>query len=632
MSYRLNRSDGTILTDLVDGQVDEFSTTLTLVGRSYTGYGEFLNENLIHQLENFANTVPPQSPMNGQLWWDTSTNQMNVFNGSQWNPVGRPYVSEDRPILKSGDIWFNRETQQTFINDGENDNLLGPSYTLQQGQSGVVVHTVSDNFNNDVTLTGLYSYGNLIALMSDRDFTVADQEDFQEYSPIRKGITVVDDGVLWGTAERTLELVDGDSNSFSPSDFIQRVGDARLDGSLWIYDNDGVWVGTDKAAKIRIENGNLLVGSDNDTAVFQDIQIVVKSLVDGGDVVDAIRIDSENNRVGVFTSEPATMLDVNGSTTVRGNLEVVDSSETSLVDLNVSSLRTRASVINLSTAADVPQAVESAVESGIVVRVSDYDRTLLWNKTSGLDAWESNIDIDIPSDRSYHVGGESKLTADSLINITSAPQLTSVGILSSLDVDDITIDSSSITSISGLEIAADQGIVIATTDDVEIYGSNVVVNSKIRGVSEPMVSDDAATKQYVDRSYDTMPVALAIDVTGVEFDEQGEFIGATSEVIAEYTRLKLSQLVPPTDVMNGRIARIHVSRFLPNQQTTIDLFPTTEVTKTTVDSAGTPVDVVSEVSFDTANGTFTLAVERLFYVYVVSNGVWVWLDDSTEIA
>ena len=45
MSYKINKTDGTLLVDLVDGRIDTDSTDVTLFGKNYTGYGEFLNEN-----------------------------------------------------------------------------------------------------------------------------------------------------------------------------------------------------------------------------------------------------------------------------------------------------------------------------------------------------------------------------------------------------------------------------------------------------------------------------------------------------------------------------------------------------------------------------------------------------------
>ena len=56
MSYKLNKTDGSLLVDLVDGQLDTTSSDLTLIGRNYSGFGEVLNENFIQLLENFANS------------------------------------------------------------------------------------------------------------------------------------------------------------------------------------------------------------------------------------------------------------------------------------------------------------------------------------------------------------------------------------------------------------------------------------------------------------------------------------------------------------------------------------------------------------------------------------------------
>ena len=83
MAYKLNKTDGTILVDLIDGTIDINSTSLTLVGRNYTGYGEAFNENFIKLLENFSNANSPNNPIQGQLWWDTSEARLKVYEGSQ---------------------------------------------------------------------------------------------------------------------------------------------------------------------------------------------------------------------------------------------------------------------------------------------------------------------------------------------------------------------------------------------------------------------------------------------------------------------------------------------------------------------------------------------------------------------
>jgi hypothetical protein len=56
MSYRLNRTDGELLVDLTDGILDTSTTDITLVGKNYKGFGEFINENFIKMLDNFGMT------------------------------------------------------------------------------------------------------------------------------------------------------------------------------------------------------------------------------------------------------------------------------------------------------------------------------------------------------------------------------------------------------------------------------------------------------------------------------------------------------------------------------------------------------------------------------------------------
>ena len=75
MSYRLNRTDGQLLVDLTDGILDTTTTDLTLIGKNYKGFGEFLNENFIGLLENFASTSQPANPMVGQIWFDKQDNR-----------------------------------------------------------------------------------------------------------------------------------------------------------------------------------------------------------------------------------------------------------------------------------------------------------------------------------------------------------------------------------------------------------------------------------------------------------------------------------------------------------------------------------------------------------------------------
>jgi hypothetical protein len=90
MAYTIIKSDGTVLTTIVDGTINTTSTSLALPGRNYAGYGQSQDTNFVHVLENFADTSPPANPLRGQLWYNTNANTLYVCpedgeaNGLAW--------------------------------------------------------------------------------------------------------------------------------------------------------------------------------------------------------------------------------------------------------------------------------------------------------------------------------------------------------------------------------------------------------------------------------------------------------------------------------------------------------------------------------------------------------------------
>lgn len=78
MAYTIVKSDGTVLTTIPDGTINTTSTSLGLPGRNYAGYGQYLDTNFVHMIENFADGNVPQNPIRGQLWFDTNSSTLKV--------------------------------------------------------------------------------------------------------------------------------------------------------------------------------------------------------------------------------------------------------------------------------------------------------------------------------------------------------------------------------------------------------------------------------------------------------------------------------------------------------------------------------------------------------------------------
>ena len=54
MSYVINLPNGTTLGTVLDGTINNTATSLTLVGRNYSGYGQIIQNDLVALLVNFA--------------------------------------------------------------------------------------------------------------------------------------------------------------------------------------------------------------------------------------------------------------------------------------------------------------------------------------------------------------------------------------------------------------------------------------------------------------------------------------------------------------------------------------------------------------------------------------------------
>lgn len=90
MAYTIIKSDGTVLTTIADGTININSTSAGLPGRNYAGYGQALNTNMVHVIENYADSTVPSNPLRGQLWYNTNANTMYVcpsdgeINAANW--------------------------------------------------------------------------------------------------------------------------------------------------------------------------------------------------------------------------------------------------------------------------------------------------------------------------------------------------------------------------------------------------------------------------------------------------------------------------------------------------------------------------------------------------------------------
>ena len=136
MAYVINLTDGTAFATIPDGTTNTASSMI-LVGKNYAGYGEFLDENFIHLLENSSNTTAPPAPLTGQLWWDKTNTLLKVYNGTTFKTISAATSSSSAPASNvTGDLWYDTTNQQLKVYTGTGFIVVGPAYSSSQGTTG----------------------------------------------------------------------------------------------------------------------------------------------------------------------------------------------------------------------------------------------------------------------------------------------------------------------------------------------------------------------------------------------------------------------------------------------------------------------------------------------------------------
>jgi hypothetical protein len=167
MTYKINKTDGSLLVEVIDSAIDTTATDIALIGKNVTGYGEYLNENFIKLLENFASTSEPNNPITGQLWFDVSENRLKVYDGNGFRIGSGPIVSGTAPLSPiQGDFWIDSEENQLYFYDGTDRVLAGPIYKNSQGISGFEVDNISDVDGNQRTIVKLWAAQTLMGIFS----------------------------------------------------------------------------------------------------------------------------------------------------------------------------------------------------------------------------------------------------------------------------------------------------------------------------------------------------------------------------------------------------------------------------------------------------------------------------------
>lgn len=541
MTYKINTTTGNLLTEIPDGTFDNSTTSITLLGQNVTNFGEHINENFVKILENFASPTPPETPLKGQVWYNTTTGRLNVFDGQVFRTSGSPIVSPTQPTqLIAGDIWINNSTNQIWFYDGIDLILAGPVYTSQQGISGFKVETILDTLNRSRTICLLYVQNVLLGIFSKDQFVPKQQ--IEGYGPALKpinpgfNISNIENFKFDVTATSAEGLVLQDGTIKNAEDFAIVTVENTFSERLTIQNDNGLIIGETEQIFINIENDDLKIEHQ---VAGQDIVIRTKNL--SNITSNAITLKGSSSYVGIFNDDPQSTLDVNGDTIIRGNLTV--EGLTTTVNSNTLSVKDK----NIELAATTLPTDITAAGGGITLKGAT-DKTILWDNIS--TNWTSSEHWNLNSDKVFKINNVEVLSNTSLGQTIVNSSLTTVGQLVKLKVQNgIELDGNTIKSENTLSI-------IPVNNIIDISSSRII-NSL-----DPLNDTDVANKRFVVSTANNRDIAISMDITGLQYENGDDIndIDLNRQSIAEL----LNNIAPSVNnlgyVTEGTILRLHATR------------------------------------------------------------------------
>ncbi len=407
MAYKINNTFGTLLVTLADGTIDVATTDLALIGKGYAGFGEKLNENLVKLLENFNNTSAPANKITGQLWYDQTNKQLNVYTGDKFKPVGSTTNSTTAPTNAAmGDMWFDTSNTQLYVYTGSAWSLIGPTTVAGSGVTQMVTEVVQDNAGvNKSILKGVQS-DTVVFVVSGEAFTPSSTET-NAVALVAAGFSTVAQGVQLSSSVSNAKFrgtsTDSDAlGGIAAANYLRSDQNDSTNSSFSVLNDTGLILGAGSDITMSLSSDNLTIAQ---TTEDKDIIFTVN---DGGVTTTLMTLDGDTGRLEL----PSV-----GDLRVKGNLTVDGDSITQ----NVTTLTIEDNIIelnrNVSSNSGMPNFTGLKVNRGETSTATEQDLYWVWDETFADDGTTIHGNAGGAWTAFKSGGGDDELSAATLVDI-----------------------------------------------------------------------------------------------------------------------------------------------------------------------------------------------------------------------
>lgn len=352
--YTLNFSDPTktdniIVPEMPPG-INTVDTSLSLVGRGYPNYGLKIAQNFLNLLENFSSPLPPENPIEGQLWYDTSDPYNKVLrimdgtaSGTRWPSANGIYQQNVDPTLsataglKNGDIWVDTASNSLKIYNTNGWTLVGPTVGTGLSKTTTEPATIVDTNGDEHSVILNYVDGSVISIIS-KDTAFTPRTVIDGFPSIRPGVSITTNNFAryYGTVESALNLQINNVN-YSANNFL-RKNDTNINGQVItgrvLFRQPSTAAAESKGSyglviNDVVDSNYIQFHKETNNAVITNSKaggrIFLRTTNLSGSMSDTISIESGAVAINTATTTSSPALDVYGSTRISNTLTVMSS-------------------------------------------------------------------------------------------------------------------------------------------------------------------------------------------------------------------------------------------------------------------------------------------------------------------
>lgn len=337
MSYKINYTDTLANPQGItvqDQSLNNTATDLVFVGKNFPGYSEFIGENFLHMLENFARNIPPTKPVKGQLWYDTGTNtvppkpQLKVFDGTNWTEAGNIKKGVVRPASENsivGDLWVDSANQQLYLFTGTTWVLVGPQFN-ESSSTGFRAEGIIDSATNTEKIVISFIIEEKRVLIISR-YEFVPKIRIEGFNVIRQGLNLSSEDFnlngasnkFWGVSEKSNALVVGNA-TIAAANFLRGDAVSTTGFQFNVRSGAGLNIGPGLETSITSSSAGTVVHQTNPGA-----NIILRTTQTQGTFNNSVTVTADG-KVGI-NKIPSEALDVGGNLLVVGTGKISDVTE-----------------------------------------------------------------------------------------------------------------------------------------------------------------------------------------------------------------------------------------------------------------------------------------------------------------